>query len=284
MHLTIVTINLNNCKGLQKTIESVLHQDFSEFEYIIVDGDSTDNSVETIKNAAELATVPFYWISEPDNGIYEAMNKGIRMSKGEYLLFLNSGDFLVDNDVLNKVFQIGFSDDITIGNCDVSRNGKVIFHAIPPDEISFAAFYGRTIPHQSAFIKRSLFKKFGLYNENLRLHSDYEFFIKTLIINNCSYHHIPLTIANYNLEGLSSSKNSKTTLKTEYNDIIQRYIPERIIFDYKNWKSEQQFLKPWYWIKRKPIIYNLIIFIHNLAKFLVDKKRNKWNTDKNQPF
>ena len=117
--LSIITINRNNAAGLRKTIESVVSQTYTDFEYIIIDGASTDGSVEVIKEYAE-ATLPcgeglgerLYWVSEPDKGIYNAMNKGILKAQGEYLLFLNSGDWLVDKDVIKSFIDLNIINDI----------------------------------------------------------------------------------------------------------------------------------------------------------------------------
>ena len=112
-NLSIITINRNNAAGLRKTIESVVSQTYTDFDYIIIDGASTDESVDVIKEYADRIT---YWVSEPDTGIYNAMNKGILKANGEYCLFLNSGDWLYDNDVLNDVFSISPTEDIVYGN------------------------------------------------------------------------------------------------------------------------------------------------------------------------
>ena len=101
MKFSIITINYNNCEGLRRTIESVVNQTCHDFEYIIIDGGSTDGSVDVIKQYADQID---YWVSEPDKGIYNAMNKGVAVAKGEYCLFLNSGDSLHNNSALAKVF------------------------------------------------------------------------------------------------------------------------------------------------------------------------------------
>lgn len=113
MKLSIITVNRNNTEGLRKTIESVVSQTYTDFEYIIIDGASTDGSVDIIKEYADRIT---YWVSEPDNGIYNAMNKGILKAKGEYLQFLNSGDWLVDEGVLQTMIKYTDDVDILIGN------------------------------------------------------------------------------------------------------------------------------------------------------------------------
>lgn len=104
--LSIITVNFNNNSGLGKTLESVRHQSFSSYEHIIIDAGSKDGSLETIKQYAEGNPHVTFWVSEPDKGIYDGMNKGIEHAGGEYLQFLNSGDFLV-GDVLGQVDLMG---------------------------------------------------------------------------------------------------------------------------------------------------------------------------------
>ena len=109
MKLTIITINYNNASGLQKTMESVLAQTCKDFEHLIIDGASTDDSVNVIENyGLQIAhtAISFQWLSEPDKGIYNAMNKGIRMAQGEYIHFLNSGDWLVDEKVVEDILSV----------------------------------------------------------------------------------------------------------------------------------------------------------------------------------
>jgi len=272
MHkFSIITINLNNVIGLERTINSVFNQTYTDFEYIVIDGGSKDGSAELISSYSNQLT---YWISEPDTGIYQAMNKGIQRANGEYLLFLNSGDFLVGNDVLKEVFQIDFREDIVVGNCNVSQEGKFIFRAIPPDEISLAAFLGKTIPHQSSFFRRELFRKFGLYSENFRIHADLEFFLKTIIIGNCSYLKIPIIISDYNLDGISSDINYTIICDTEKETIIKALIPTRILFDYKACNIERKAIEPLIWASKKPFLSFFIRMIFRISTLVVSLKKN----------
>lgn len=112
MRFSIITVNYNNCDGLNKTILSVINQNYKDYEFIVIDGGSTDGSVDIIKLHESYIT---YWISEKDDGIYQAMNKGIRQAKGEYLNFMNSGDTFFDADVLNNVEKELSNYDIVIG-------------------------------------------------------------------------------------------------------------------------------------------------------------------------
>ena len=268
--LSIITINLNDSVGLKKTIESVIGQTFNNYEYIIIDGASTDDSLEVIKNYARKIT---YWVSEPDSGIYNAMNKGIKKAKGKYCLFLNSGDFLVDNNVLNNVFAYGYSEDILYGNCNVSQDGNIVFQAVPPEYFTLQTFYNKSIPHQSIFIKKDLFERYGYYSEKYKLLSDYEFWIRTIILGNCSTRHIDMVVADYNLEGVSSNPDDITNLNKDMKSILDKLLPSRVLEDYESWRVERQEMSILYWIKSKPLLYRLLCFFYFLASLFVSVKK-----------
>lgn len=275
MKLSIITVNLNNAGGLQKTIESVVTQTWLDFELIIVDGDSTDGSVEVIQQFNDSAIPQFHWVSEPDSGVYQAMNKGIRMAQGEYLLFLNSGDFLVDSNVLSQVFKFGFSADILCGKCRVSDKENIVFITDPPEVLSFGNFYKKTIAHQSTIIKKTLFEQFGLYREDLKLMSDWEFWIRTIILGYASTIKVDTIIADYNLDGMSSNKNnfklSEKECELVYNDLKLK----NIITDYIYREKKDNEMEIAYWMKSKQVLYKPIQFIFFLAK-RVSKIKKKW--------
>lgn len=262
MKLSIITVNLNNKLGLEKTLSSVICQTFDSYEYIVIDGGSDDGSKKIIEKHKDWLA---YFVSESDTGIYHAMNKGIRQSKGQYLLFLNSGDYLVDNTILDRVFELKFDEDVAIGNCQVSEKGKVIFNAEPPDDITLQSFYKTTIPHQAAFIRRSLFDRFGLYSENFKIHSDMEFFLKTIVINNCTYRHLLVTVADYNLEGSSSNPANQSLSNDEINQIWESLFPPRIIKDYSNWETERRTMEALYWFKSKYILFRFSNWLFKVA-------------------
>jgi glycosyltransferase involved in cell wall biosynthesis len=217
LKLSIITVNLNNAAGLRKTIESVVNQTFTDYEYIIIDGGSTDGSVEIIKEYADKIT---YWVSEPDKGIYNAMNKGIKVAKGEYCLFLNSGDWLLLNSTLFSFFSKFENYDILYGN--VMKNyGLEVF----PHKLTLSFFYLDTICHQAAIIRTKLFKEIGFYNENLKIAADWEFFIKAIFINNFSYKYIDVNISNYEGNGLSSTVDSRKIMFEEKKNTFRKYFP-----------------------------------------------------------
>ncbi len=196
--ISIITVNLNNAAGLSHTIQSVLNQSFKDYEYLIIDGGSTDGSVDIIKKNSDKIS---YWVSEPDKGIYNAMNKGIRASKGAYLLFLNSGDIFAEKHVLslvNKCMGEGF--DIYYGN--VIREDSIII--IPPKKLNFDFFYKSTIPHQGTFTKKELFDRVFHFNENLKIVADWEFFISAICKYMATYKYIDFSISIIELGGVSS--------------------------------------------------------------------------------
>lgn len=235
--LSIITINRNNAEGLRKTIESVLSQDVSDktqVEYIIIDGASTDESVEVIKSFENNQSNKLQitkWISEPDSGIYNAMNKGIKMATGEYCLFLNSGDYLVDQNVLNNSISLSLKTSIVAGKLQVNlKNGK--FGVVTPDkQISLNTFYRQSLPHQSTFIQTKLFEKYNFYDENYSLAADWKFFFDTLFLNNETYSTVDLLISNFKGDG-ASDKHDKIYQK-QLIDYLSKHINNKILFDYE---------------------------------------------------
>jgi len=198
--LSIVTINLNNKAGLQKTIESVFTQTFTDYEYIIIDGGSTDGSKELIENNANKFV---YWVSEKDKGIFNAMNMGIKVADGDYLIFMNSGDYFFSEAVLQNVFVNGYEEDILYGNV---KWWPIDYNGVYPDLLTFEHFIHNTIPHQGAFIKRKLFDVVGLYDEDYTVNSDWIFFILAVYKYNYSYRHLSIIISYCNTDGISLTK------------------------------------------------------------------------------
>lgn len=218
--ISIITINYNNLEGLKKTVESVISQTWQEFEYIVIDGGSTDGSADYLESQKEYID---YWVSEGDKGIYNAMNKGILKAKGEYLLFLNSGDTLIDTMVLEKAKESFVSEDSFIcGNLHYELEGKSILKE-HPEQMTFSYLTAKTVYHPSTFIKRILFDEYGLYNEDNKIISDWEFFFKVLGLNGESYKKINLTITNFDMTGISSTQ--LPMVIDEKNKVFAKYLP-----------------------------------------------------------
>jgi glycosyltransferase involved in cell wall biosynthesis len=219
--LSIITVNLNNASGLQKTMESVFAQTFTDYQYIIIDGGSTDGSKELMEKHQKKFV---YAISEKDNGIYNAMNKGIEKAQGEYLLFLNSGDFLVNNQVLSSVLAQSENKDIIYCILVIDKKGH-IYHKEYPENLQFSFFLKDTIPQPSSLIKRSLFSSVGLFNENLRSTSDWEFFLNAICKYNVTYKYIPIPFTVFNTEGISQQKENWHWIWNDKQDVLKKSYP-----------------------------------------------------------
>lgn len=230
MKLSIITINYNNKLGLQKTIDSVITQTFKDYEWIIIDGGSTDGSKELIEEYSQYIT---YWVSEPDKGIYNAMNKGILKAKGEYLQFLNSGDIYYNNKVLSLIFKNNNDSDIITGSifCD-----NKVLRGIGSKEISLNDFFYNSVFHPSSFIKKELFDKYGLYDENYKIASDWKFFLITIIIKVSSVSYIDKPLIIFDSSGISST--NITLVKYEKEKILNELFSPLILRDYTFLRNE----------------------------------------------
>lgn len=208
MKLSIITVNLNNREGLQKTIDSVVAQTFKDFEWIVIDGGSTDGSKELIEQYADHFA---YWVSEPDKGIYNAMNKGIKVAKGEYLQFLNSGDYLFAKEVLENVFSENPTEDFVY--CDDGGSTGVVENGGSPSFIDFRFLYTYTICHQTIFHRRELFDH-SLYDEKYAIVADWKFLYQKIIKENCSYRKFPILLCV--LQPGASYDTSRTELERQH--------------------------------------------------------------------
>ena len=199
MTFSIITINYNNKIGLLRTIDSVLSQKVTDYEFIIIDGGSTDGSVEVIKQIAKKIT---YWVSEKDDGIYNAMNKGVAQAHGKYCIFMNSGDCFHSPDVLSTV--AGYQEDFICGK--VYKGDSTIPFGHNKPTISLVDLMRGSLPHQAMFIKRELLVKHP-YDESYKIVSDWKFCIQAIIIDNCSFRNIDIIIADYDTNGISTNSN-----------------------------------------------------------------------------
>lgn len=298
MKLSIITINYNNAEGLRKTLASIASQTFRDFEHIIVDGCSTDESIEIIRqyagnealrlegdkairqensNADILASSPNHlitsspitWISEPDKGIYNAMNKGIeialgkrivnsfnrsefvedknkgiRMAKGEYVLFLNSGDTLAETTTLQQMVDCNLSADICYFNAVFTDNGKSHVQRVYPDQLSLRFFLNDSLCHQAILYRLDTLCKVGGYDEQYKLIGDWALNVKAIILNNCSVQHYSLITTYYEIGGLSWTKEGRQRCEEEKRIFLQNNLPIRVYDDFLYWESIEN--SDWY--------------------------------------
>lgn len=224
MKLSIITINYNDVKGLRRTIESVDAQSArNELEFIIVDGGSTDGSAELIKSFDAAIDK---WISEPDRGIYNAMNKGVGMASGEYLLFLNSGDNLHDPGVIAGVLPELHDEDLITGKMLYSGKGRYAQAEAP---LTLLYLYHSSLPHDATFIKRQLLIDTP-YDEKLRIVSDWKFFVQTIVLQGCSYRIIDNPISEFDTHGISAR--NRDLCQQERDRVLRELFPARVLEDY----------------------------------------------------
>lgn len=205
MRISIITVSLNNSKYIETCIQSVINQGYENIEYIIIDGGSTDGTLDIIKKYEDKISV---WISEPDKGIYDAINKGIGMSSGDIIGILHSDDLYSDKDVIGNVVK-EFRDDVDSVYADlvyVERNNimnVVRYYDSSVCQISKFA-YGWMPAHPTCFIKKDVYKKYGLYKTDYIIAADYELLVRFYATHRVSYIYIPKVIVKMRNGGLST--------------------------------------------------------------------------------
>lgn len=280
--LTIITINYNNASGLSRTIDSVLNQTSRDFEYIIVDGASTDTSCKIIRDKGfvvngglEFNGIMITCISEPDTGIYNAMNKGIQVAKGEYIHFLNSGDWLVDAFVVEKMqneldclINSGQQPDIFVGNKIMVRpDGKVRYGRNDKRPVTALTFYRGTIEHTSAYIRKAMFDVVGMYDESLRIVSDYKWYFDAVLNHNALVAFTDIYVSYFDNTGISST--NLTLDKAERRQVLEQMLPSAVLADYDQYHfAIDQYER----LRRYPLLYK---FVYLTERILF--KFDKWN-------
>ena len=285
MKLSIITINYNNADGLRKTLTSVASQTYRDIEHIIVDAVSTDGSVDVIKDYESIikqsvtidqSTIQVKWVSEPDNGIYNGMNKGIEIALGrrvvnadhtstlnplnanslneslcDYIQILNSGDILAADNVTERMMSALDSPNtkrsmlndkigvpILYGNMLKSYDMKTIInrdtcgsHMYTPE--SFLYFYKGTLNHDCAYIRRDLFEKYGLYNEDMKICSDWEWYVRAIVLGGEKPVYVNVDVTIFDMNGVSESRGKNAELiKKERREYLESILSKTILHDY----------------------------------------------------
>jgi glycosyltransferase involved in cell wall biosynthesis len=239
MLISIITINYNDAAGLKKTMASVLEQTYEDIEYIVIDGGSTDGSASHIElYQKDLA----YWVSEPDQGIYSAMNKGIDQATGDYLLFLNSGDWLVDDYVIERFVGFHPIEDLVYGD-PLVRDGIAWQRKFMPKYMSIGVALSHTLAHQAEFYKRSLFNDNFRYATSYKVVSDWILTNDAIIFKNCTTRYIDLVVCYFEDPGISSDFNLRQQERNRY--LKEHFDPMflRLLKDYKQLHKKHTLLK-----------------------------------------
>lgn len=222
MKLSIITVNYNDAEGLERTIQSVISQTFHDYEFIIIDGGSTDDSLKVIKKYVNYID---YWVSERDGGIYPGMNKGLRQAKGDYVNFMNGGDCYHSSDVLEKIFALETDADIITGAH--AENG---LRNVGKGGLTMLDLYKWAIDHQASFVRREVLLRHP-YDEKYRIVSDWKFFIEALVFDNCTFYYTDIIVVDVDMNGISNTNFALD--KQERDAVLHELFPQRVLQDYQ---------------------------------------------------
>ena len=287
--LSIITINYNDAEGLRKTLASVAAQTYKGIEHVIVDGGSTDGSVEVIRAYADTQTAhPVKWVSEKDKGIYNAMNKGIEIALGKrivsddhtstpipnnqlpiaqanYIQILNSGDILAADDVTERMIAaLANNSAILYGNMiKVNAQGKVVGKS-GYTEYSLRQFYSSTLNHDCAYIRRDLFEEYGLYDEHLKIVSDWKWYLQAIGLGKVKPDYVDIDVTIFDDGGISET--NIPLRNAERRQVLEELLPPAVLWDYDTHAFEMEQMKR----LRRWHLYGVVYFMER-ALFKLEK-------------
>lgn len=276
MKISIITINYNNAEGLKRTLASVAEQSYRDIEHIIIDGGSTDGSVDAIKeyvakvDSRESIVDRVIWSSEPDKGIYNAMNKGIRKATGAYVQILNSGDILAAPDVTERMVaavEKAEYPELLYGNMikkDFS-SGKIIGKSREV-EYSLRNYYSGTMNHDCCYFRRDLFETYGLYDENLKIVSDWKWFLQAIGLGHVKPVYVDIDVTIFDVSGISET--NLELRNKERRQVLEELLPPAILADYDKYAFPSSQIDR----LRKHHLYGLVYFIERVLC-----KMEKWH-------
>lgn len=221
--ISIITINKNNAVGLEKTIQSVIGQTYPNIEYIIIDGNSRDDSLAIIKKYSNSISK---YISEPDSGLYNAMNKGLKLVTGDYVFFLNSGDIAFSGNTIQIVANNIENNDALFGNTSVLKDSKISKNQTTPI-VEYYKRYQHDIPPQPAlFVKKECFARVGGFDESYSIIADVVFVSRLFSNKNISYKYIDEIISIFDTTGVSSKDENQEKIYLERKRFIVTEFPQ----------------------------------------------------------
>lgn len=266
MKLSIITINYNNAEGLRRTLASVDEQSYKDIEHIIVDAASSDGSVEVIKAYADTAKHVVVWSSERDNGIYDGMNRGIRKATGAYVQILNSGDIFAAPDVTERMVAAvkqAESPELLYGNMIKKDYAtEKIIEITGQEEYSLRLFYSSTLNHDCCYFRRDLFETYGLYDENLKIVSDWKWFLQAIGFGHVKPEYVDIDVTIFDASGISES--NLELRNKERRQVLEEVLPPAVLSDYDKHAFEMEEMMR---LKRHHL-YGVVYFIERvLFKF-----------------
>ena len=274
MKLSIVTINFNNAEGLKRTLESVACQTYRNIEHVIIDGGSTDNSVDVIRDyehsvfSNQKSAYSISWMSENDKGIYNAMSKGIRKATGDYIWILNSGDCVADADVVERMMDILEKNPypMLLGNIvKVYPEGRKeterkIRNANTPKpmDVSMLTFYRGTVPQDAAFVRRDLFEKYGLFDDTLKIVSDWKLYLNMIALGEVVPMYVDIDVVLFDMMGVSNANVERRN--AEKRAYLEEILPASVLKDYDAHAFDAEQMNR----LRKHHLYGLVYFMERV--------------------
>ena len=262
---TIITVCYNSDKTISKTIESVLNQAFQNLEYLIIDGGSSDRTLDIIKKYELHFNERLKLVSEPDNGIYDAMNKGIKIAKGEWIIFLNSGDLFYDNNVLNQLYDFiklnGLKDCYIFGDVETVDDCENVIESIRyPETINSKFIVENVFCHQTSVFHRKLFEIHGCYDLTYRIIADYVYTF-LLYTKRVKFVHFNGYISKYLVGGYSAV------------NVNQQFIEKAVCHNKMLFHQNSIFIKASIlWFKNKNMMRKVIRAYKNIIKKFNNEK------------
>ena len=295
MKLSIVTINYNDAQGLAKTLKSVASQVLSDkvlndgfsLEHIIVDGGSTDDSVEVISDYCLMLNGRYEvkWVSEKDKGVYNAMNKGVKMATGDFIQILNSGDILASSDVLAKMSDFvkrytvhrpeaatPYTENAGIfyGNMIRQRADGTIEGKSGQVPYSLLNYFTSTMNHDCCWIKRSLFEEYGLYDENLKIVSDWKWFLQAIGLGHVKPVYVDIDMTIFDTTGIS--ERNLELRNEERRKVLEDVLPPAVLADYDKHAFDMHQMDN---LRKHPWAYKLVWILERVLNRLDNKNFKK---------
>lgn len=247
MKVSVITICYNMLPHIEETIRSMMVQDHPDIEYIVIDGGSTDGTQERVERYAECIA---HFVSEPDNGVYDAMNKGLRLATGDVVAFVNAGDLIASRHTISYMahafeendVDVIYGDVLMVDPQDISRV-KRFWKSGPYQRVNFRK--GWMPPHLGTYIRKSAYDRFGLFDPRFKIGADYELMFRFLYKHQLSAYYVPKVLARFRLGGVSNKS--------------MMHILRANIEVYRSWGLNDEHISPWI-ILRKPLkkVFQLI--------------------------
>ncbi len=264
MKFSIITVNYNDAVGLNNTINSIASQTFTDYEHIVIDGGSSDGSVNILKNNSSKFS---FWRSESDNGIYDAMNIGVAHAKGDYINFMNAGDVFHSPKTLTLVNDKLDDADIVTGNSFMPEINKLYLN--PYKELTLLTLLKHPLSHQSIFYKKNIFNQYS-FDTNLIMMADFKLNLEAIILKDCSVKIIEDIVSDFDVNGVSSD--NPVLYHKELQQILSDLFPRRVLADYLKMNTQEEIplieLLPQ--LRKTNRIQNLV---YHITKFLLKLSR-----------